>query len=87
MNTWVVGNHPIGHYVFDFLKAAKNKKRETLELGEKVFFMKARIMAGQMNLDAGELGWKDFQWVTKEEAQKVMTPKYFAMTRDMLPDR
>ena len=87
MNTWVVGNHPVGHYAGDFRKAMDNPELGTKELGEKVFFMKARIMAGQANLKENSFGLKDFQWVTKEELQKLVTSRYWSMTKDMLADR
>lgn len=87
MNTWIVGNHPVGHYRFDFPKAIENKENSTKELGEKVWFMKARIMAGQANLAANTLGNEDFRWMCKEEIQQAVTPKYWSMCQDMLGDR
>jgi len=87
MNTWVVGNHPIGHYSYDFPKAVENQEQRTKELGEKVWFMKSRIMAGQANLAANTLGCEDFRWLSKEEIQEIVTPRYWKMCQDMLGDR
>lgn len=98
MNTWVVGNHPIGHYVAAFQEAKIQKIQphklvststevEREELGEKVFFMKSRIMAGQADLSKNDLGDKDFMWLTKEEIQKKVSPYYWAAVRNMMPPR
>lgn len=75
MNTFFVGNHPVGHYVARFssprpgtppqfyVPGHRSEKPPTsapaaaeqptvLMNGEKTFFMKARIMAGQADLSA-----------------------------------
>lgn len=72
MNTWVVGNMPIGHRIITYPQKAVDKEKGTELLGEKVFFMKARIMAGQANLASNKLGLKDFRWLAKEEVQKEL---------------
>ncbi|KAF2497527.1 ribosomal protein [Lophium mytilinum] len=88
MNTWVVGNVPVGHYSFDYVKRRPHPERANVEaLGEKIFFMKARIMAGQASLEDNKLGIKDFKWLTKEEVQKVVNQKYWSAIQNMLTDR
>jgi len=87
MNTWIVGNHPVGHYTYDFPKVIVNEERKTKELGEKIWFMKARIMAGQANLGANTLGYEEFKWLSKEEIKQVVTPRYWKFCEDMLGDR
>lgn len=87
MNTWVVGNAPIGHYTLDFPKAITNTANNAEEVGEKVFFMKARIMAGQADLANNAFGDSEFKWLSKEEVQKVVKPKYWASVRNMLVER
>lgn len=87
MNTWVVGNAPIGHYNFNFPKALMNAEKNVQELGEKVFFMKARIMAGQANLEKNEFGDKEFKWLAKEEIERFVTSRYWASVRNMLAER
>ncbi|KAF2862409.1 homoserine O-acetyltransferase [Piedraia hortae CBS 480.64] len=107
MNTWIVANHPIGHYIghfnpsrpFDPAKAPQNEisrlaansqpasEGQREEHGEKVFFMKARILAGQADLSANQLGATDLQWLTKEEIAQRVKPGYWASVRNMLPER
>lgn len=87
MNTWVVGNAPIGHYSFNFPKAITNSSAKTQEVGEKVFFMKARIMAGQADLSNNAYGDKEFKWLAKEEIEGLVTPKYWSSVRNMLAER
>ncbi|KAF2477376.1 uncharacterized protein BDR25DRAFT_274471 [Lindgomyces ingoldianus] len=87
MNTWVVGNIPIGHHQHDIqadlLKSSKNPN----ELGFKTFFMKARIMAGQANLLENKLGLADFKWLAKEELEKEVEKKYWQSVKNMLAER
>ncbi|EOD51563.1 putative 50s ribosomal subunit l30 protein [Neofusicoccum parvum UCRNP2] len=87
MNTWVVGNHPIGHYQHKFQKKIQNADKGMEELGEKIFFMKARIMAGQANLAENKYGLADFKWLAKEEIEPVVTAGYWGQVRDMLTAR
>lgn len=87
MNTWVVGNAPIGFYHYEFQKAFQNEKKKREELGEKVFFMKARIMAGQADVSKNILGDTEFKWLGKEEIEKLVTPKYWSSVRNMLTER
>lgn len=60
---------------------------EREEYGEKVFFMKGRIMAGQADISKNELGGSDFQWLAKEEVQRVVSPGYWSSVRNMLAER
>lgn len=105
MNTWVVGNHPIGHHAQSYASpilskltanalvptssAARNGEEgaEREEYGEKAFFMKARIMAGQADLGANAYGDSEFRWLAKEEVQKVVTREYWHSVRNMLAER
>lgn len=95
MNTWIVGNHPVGHLVSDF-SLRKNPKNEDADkqvtkavemLGEKVFFMKARIMAGQADLARNQFGLKDFKWLAREEIEKQVEASYWHSIKNMLPAR
>ncbi|KAK7530264.1 mitochondrial 54S ribosomal protein mL46 [Phyllosticta citribraziliensis] len=93
MNTWLVANHPVGH--FEETWSTKDPKRQEVErngqklqqIGEKVFFMRARIMAGQADLAAGALGFTEFKWLTKEEIEKRVREYYWRSVRDMLASR
>lgn len=105
MNTWVVGNHPVAHYHFDYPKpemrtltyhqqqnsedssAVAPHTYQQEEYGEKVFFMKARIMAGQADLTKNAFGDQAFQWLAKSEIESLVTPKYWSSVRNMLMDR
>ena len=87
MNTWVVGNMPIGHQVFNYAQSKVNKDQASETRGEKTFFMKARMMAGQANLKDNKLGLEDFQWLLKEEIQKAIHPRYFAAVKNILANR
>ena len=87
MNTWVVGNVPVGHFVQDYYKPIEQKDDQSLTLGQKTFFMKGRIMAGQADVAASKLGLTDFRWLAKEEIQKLVSAKYWSMTQDMLTVR
>lgn len=87
MNTWVVGNAPVGHYNYSFPKALKNEEKNVEHLGEKVFFMKARIMAGQADLAKNVYGDSEMRWVSKDEIEKLVTAKYWSSIRNMLAER
>ncbi|KAK2734858.1 54S ribosomal protein L17 mitochondrial [Onygenales sp. PD_40] len=86
MNTWMVGYHPIGHQVY---KARRPKQIEPgVELlGEKTFFLKGRIMAGQADLEGNMENIVDFKWLAKDEISKFVLPQYWSSVRDMLAER
>ncbi|KAF2836689.1 50S ribosomal subunit L30 [Patellaria atrata CBS 101060] len=87
MNTWVVGNAPVGHYSRPFRTPVVDSAKGIEELGEKVFFMKARILAGQANLKENALELTDFQWLAKEEIEGIVTPEYWSDVKNMLATR
>jgi len=80
MNTWFVGNVPIGHYVEKY----KPGHTDGENVGKKVFFMKARIMAGQANLKNNKLGLEDFLWLSKREIDRVAGRHYYKAVEHML---
>lgn len=86
MNTWVVGNVPIGHAEHNHRHPITDFKG-VQELGAKTFFMKARIMAGQVDLVKNVFGLKDFRWLAKEEISGVVTRRYFSEIENMLAER
>jgi len=77
----------VGHHSFNFVRARNNEATKTQELGEKVFFMKARIMAGQADMSKNVFGDGEFKWLHKEEIEKVVTPNYWSSVKNMLVDR
>lgn len=87
MNTWFVGFHPIGHYSYRFKTPKPDPASKELIAGEKTFFIKSRIMAGQADLQANTLDIADFKWLAKEEIQKFVLPQYYSSIKNMLADR
>ena len=99
MNTWIVANHPIGHFTYPFSKPTiakiptnalvptSREEKEREEYGEKVFFMKARIMAGQADLSKNIFGDTEFAWLAKEEIAKRVSLGYWASVKNMLTER
>lgn len=88
MNTFTVGHHPIGHYAYNHRVPRSGEDASTQILGEKTFFLKGRIMAGQADLKAGDsaLGIQDFKWLAKEEIKDVVSPAYWRQIKNMLAD-
>jgi large subunit ribosomal protein L46 len=86
MNTWVVGHVPIGHHQINY-QQAKQTPAGLSEQGAKTFFMKARIMAGQLNLKENKLGLQDFKWLAKDELQTTVDKDYWRQVKNMLAER
>jgi large subunit ribosomal protein L46 len=84
MNTWLVGRIPVAHYV---RQPEFNEDTSIKARGEKTFFIKGRIMAGQANLTGNKLGYKDFNWLTREELMEKLPSLYFRSVRNMMADR
>lgn len=84
MNTWIVGRVPVAHLVTDSVAGPDGAVQKK---GEKTFFLKARIMAGQADLKDNPFGYTDFRWLTREELEKELKPEYFRGVRNMLADR
>jgi large subunit ribosomal protein L46 len=87
MNTWLVGHVPIGHHQFDYTKTTQQVPSGLTEYGAKTFFLKARIMAGQVNLKENKLGLKDFKWLAKDELKKEVEEPYWKSIKNMLAER
>ena len=88
MNTWIVGHTPVGMYRHKFLTSHFFDEEKTQPWkGEKTFFMKGRIMAGQANLAKNEFGLRDFQWLAKDELQKQVPARYWNEVHNMLVER
>lgn len=92
MNTWFVGRHPAGHYISgpDMWEPSsppveQKPKEDTADFeGEKTFFMKARIFAGQADLQGANGYYEDFTWLAKEEIEQKVHPKYWSKVKNML---
>lgn len=95
MNTWFVGNHPIGHYVYKIRNPARFTQDDAVSApasrnalaGEKTFFMKSRISRGQADPRGNEMGVEDFKWLSKEEIQQEVSPQYWASVKNMLVEQ
>lgn len=82
MNTWIVGRVPVAHHVVKPVLGEDGTS--VVSRGEKVFFLKGRIMAGQADLAGNKHGLTDFQWLTQEELKKVLTFEYYHSVRNMM---
>lgn len=86
MNTWLVGHVPIGQHQLEYNTVTKHSSGLN-EHGSKTFFLKARIMAGQVNLKENKLGLQDFRWLAKEELHKEVDGEYWRSIKNMLAER
>ncbi|KAI1326337.1 39S mitochondrial ribosomal protein L46-domain-containing protein [Xylariaceae sp. FL0255] len=84
MNTWMVGRVPVAHIV---TQPQFNEDTSIKQRGEKTFFIKGRIMAGQADLKNNKMGLKDFNWLTKEEIQEKVDMDYFKGVKNMMAER
>ncbi|GKT47943.1 54S ribosomal protein L17, mitochondrial [Colletotrichum spaethianum] len=84
MNTWMVGRVPVAAYV---KKPATTQADAAAARGQKTFFLKGRIMAGQADLSANKHQYNEFKWLTREELQEVLEPDYYRSVRNMMADR
>ena len=101
MNTWQVARHPVGYCRFEHksLDSASDDKsiklpspsppaHETAEMvGEKTFFIKTRIFAGQANLSQPNQPYEDFAWLTREEIEAKVHPGYWSRIKNMLAEQ
>ncbi|KAH7374357.1 50S ribosomal subunit L30 [Pyrenochaeta sp. MPI-SDFR-AT-0127] len=85
MNTWLVGHVPIGHHQHNYKEPQPSGLLS--EQGAKTFFLKARIMAGQVNLKENKLGLQDFKWLAKDELEKEVDGRYWRSIKNMLAER
>ena len=81
IHTWLVGNAPAAHQVI------KPYKEPQPAPGQRTFFMRGRIMAGQVNLEGNAFGWADWKWVARDELEALLRPRLFAAIRNALADR
>ncbi|KAK4106259.1 hypothetical protein N658DRAFT_563159 [Parathielavia hyrcaniae] len=84
MNTWIVGRVPVAHHVVKPVLGGGGDASSVLQPGEKTFFLKGRIMAGQADLAGNKHGLTDFKWLTDEELQEVLSEDYYHSVRGMM---
>lgn len=87
MNTWFVGRHPVAYERWEPVYAGKEKKQRLSTRGKDVFYLRARIMAGQADLTGNEYGAQAFKWLTREELQTHLHPHTFASVQNTLPEQ
>ena len=91
MNVWTIGNVPIGHQVYNYVRPlvdeAAESKTQTQTQGEKTFYMKARVLAGKPELKDNSLGLLDYQWLAKEEIRERVSPADWAAVKNVLAER
>lgn len=87
MNTWVVGNMPVGHQVYKYSKPVVDEQKGLETRGEKTFFMKARIMAGKPDLTKNKFDLAEHQWLAKEEIQRIIDPYDWSAMKNVLAER
>jgi large subunit ribosomal protein L46 len=84
MNTWIVGHAPGGYWIE---KPKVGDDSSVLEPGQKIFFMRGRIMAGQADLKENLFGLTDFKWLTRQEVGTHLDKKYFSAVEKMMTAR
>ncbi|KAI0166649.1 39S mitochondrial ribosomal protein L46-domain-containing protein [Xylariaceae sp. FL1272] len=84
MNTWMVGRVPVAHVV---KQPVFSEDTTMAQRGQKTFFLKGRIMAGQADLKNNTMGLRDFNWLTKEELKTKFDSDYMHAVRNMMADR
>lgn len=84
MNTWLVGRVPVAHRVVPPTLAEDGSLKAR---GEKTFFLKGRIMAGQAKIEGNPYGYTAFKWLTRDELKEALEPEYFHAVRNMMADR
>ncbi|CAO3599831.1 unnamed protein product [Absidia cylindrospora] len=77
MDVWFVGRQPISYF-----KQSPSRKEDTD--GLKIFFMKARMYAGQVKPNNNDVS--DFAWLTKDELASYFSPEYYKAVKDSLSD-
>lgn len=98
MNTWQVARHPVGFYNSEFATSDASEDNgsekqvasvhDTSEsAGEKTFFIKTRIFAGQADVAQENRIWVDFAWLSKEEIQERVHEKYYSRIKNMLAEQ
>lgn len=65
----------------------KSGEKEIKTYGADVFYLKGRIMAGQVDLDDNKWGILDFMWLTREELEKKISGQTFRSVKNSMPAR
>ncbi|KAK0674234.1 39S mitochondrial ribosomal protein L46-domain-containing protein [Cercophora samala] len=82
MNTWIVGRVPVAHQVIE--PEIEPETKRLVKRGDKIFYLKGRIMAGQADLTGNKLGLTEFKWVTQKEMEKVLPKSVWESVKGMV---
>lgn len=85
MNTWFVGRHPVAYEHWDPVFKGDKDNKEIAKRGLDVFYLRARIMAGQADLTNNEANTDAFKWLTREELQEHIHPTTFSVVEQTMP--
>ncbi|GAC97725.1 likely mitochondrial ribosomal protein MRPL17p [Pseudozyma hubeiensis SY62] len=73
MDIWMVSNLPVGLY------------KPADAAAEKTYFLRGHVLAGNAELSDSKSGQvEEFQWLTKEEIEKLMESNYWSNVEDLL---
>lgn len=89
MNTWMVGRVPIAyeHREPVYKDGENDGQRQIKTYGADVFYLKGRIMAGQVDLADNKWGITDFKWLTREELEKQLNSLTFRSVKNSMSMR
>jgi len=91
MNTWMVGRAPVAydHWepVYTGGREGEEDPRRIKRYGRDVFYLKARIMAGQVDLTDNKWGVTDFKWLTKDELPGAISQQTFTRVKNSMAAR
>lgn len=71
MDIWMVSNLPVGLY------------KPADAAVDKTYFLRGHVLAGNAELNKGN-DVEEFQWLTKEEIEKLMDSTYWSNVEDLL---
>lgn len=91
MNTWMVGRAPVAYEhrepVYTGGREGEEGERRIKTYGRDVFYLRARIMAGQADLADNKLGITDFKWLTKDELAGTLSQQTLHSVMKSMPAR
>lgn len=91
MNTWMVGRAPVAHEhrepVYTGGREGEPAERRVKMYGRDVFYLRARIMAGQADLSENKCGVTDFKWLTKDELAGAISQQTLHSVKNSMPAR
>ncbi|KAJ0107593.1 54s ribosomal protein l17 [Diaporthe amygdali] len=89
MNTWMVGRVPVAHEHREpvYTGGENGTERRIKAYGRDIFYLRARIMAGQVDLADNKWGVTDFKWLTKDELAKAINQQTMRSVMNSMPAR